>query len=223
LDSALGAMGYDLVSATLNAAGVDEDTAEALPLRVSSTRGSTMQDVISPLAVAIAQADEQLDDLRELDVPSMAVSVLTAQDQDPNLKSTLTLFLSSFCNLSNIQQEIKWLRSDIAQVRKTMMSLASQVHADINDIKGEVDAIRGETDATKAEIDWVKSQMVQFLPLINMGVDVCTTFEQDKKVYVSAMEDLLAGELYTLTKINSIVNNLQQQIHDLCNEHRTLL
>jgi hypothetical protein len=102
------------------------------------------------------------------------------------------------------------------------MSLASQVHSDIKDVMGEVDAIRGETDAPKAEIDWVKSQLVQFLPLIDMGVDAYSAFEQHKKVYESAMEDLLAGKLYTLTKINSIANNLQQQIHVLCNKHRTL-
>ncbi len=33
------------------------------------------------------------------------------------------------------------------------------------------------------------------------------------------MEVSLAGELYTLTKINSIAKNLQQQIHDLCDDH----
>jgi hypothetical protein len=62
------------------------------------------------------------------------------------------------------------------------MSLASQVHLDIKDIKSEVDAIRGMTDAAKAAIDWVKLQMVWFLPLIDMGVDAYTTFEQHKKV-----------------------------------------
>ncbi len=61
-----------------------------------------MQEIISPLAAAIAQADAQLDILLELDVPPMAVSVPTALDHDPNLKATLTLILSSLCNLSNI-------------------------------------------------------------------------------------------------------------------------
>ncbi len=84
LDGALGAMCNDLVSATLNAAGIEEDTPRALPLHRSSTRGSMTPDVISPLAAAIAQADAQLDDLLESDTPSMAVSVPTAQDQDPN-------------------------------------------------------------------------------------------------------------------------------------------
>jgi hypothetical protein len=83
-----------------------------------------------------------------------------------------------------------------------------------------VDTIKGKMDAAKVDLDWVKSKTVQFLPLIDMGVDAYNTFEQHKKVYESAMEDLLAGELYTLTKINSIANNLQQQIHDLCNDHR---
>ncbi len=100
-----------------------------------------------------------------------------------------------------------------------MMSLASQVHLDIKEIKSEVDAIKGKMDAAKAELDWVKSQMIQFLLLIDMGVDAYKAFEQHKKVYESVMKDLLAGESYTLTKINSIANNLQQQIHDFCNDH----
>jgi hypothetical protein len=103
-----------------------------------------------------------------------------------------------------------------------MMSLASRAHLDIKEIKGEVDAINGKTDAAKLELDWVKSQTVQFLPLIDMGVDAYNAFEQHKKVYESTMEDLLAGESYTLTKINSFANNLQQQIHDLCNNYRHL-
>ena len=103
-----------------------------------------------------------------------------------------------------------------------MMSPASWVHLDIKEIKSEVDTIKGETDAAKADLDWVKSQMVRFSPLIDMGVDVYNAFEQHKKVYESAMEDLLAGKLYTLTKINSIADNLKQQIHDLRNDHRLL-
>jgi hypothetical protein len=90
----------------------------------------------------------------------MAISVPTAQSQDPNLKSSLTLIFSSLCNLSNILQGIGQLQSNITQVQKAMMSLNSWVHLDIKDIKGEVDAIRGEIDAAKADIDWVKSQMV---------------------------------------------------------------
>jgi hypothetical protein len=86
LDGALGAMNDDVVLdgawllpifATLNAASIDEDTARSLPLRGSSTCGSTSnpavimtQDVILPLAVAIVQADAQLDDLLELDIQS---------------------------------------------------------------------------------------------------------------------------------------------------------
>jgi hypothetical protein len=46
----------------------------------------------------------------------MVVSVPTALDHNPNLKSTLTLILSSLCDLSNIPREIGWLRSDISQV-----------------------------------------------------------------------------------------------------------
>jgi hypothetical protein len=103
-----------------------------------------------------------------------------------------------------------------------MMSLASQVHLDIKDIKSEVDTIRGKTNTAKAEINWVKLQIVQFLPLINMGVDAYTAFEQHKKVYESTMEDLSAGELYALTKINSNADNLKQQIHDLHDKHQTL-
>jgi hypothetical protein len=61
--------------------------------------------------------------------------------------------------------------------------------------------------------------MIRFSPLIDMGVDAYNAFEHHKKVYESAMEDLLAGESYTLTKINAIANNLQQQINDLCNNH----
>jgi hypothetical protein len=64
--------------------------------------------------------------------------------------------------------------------------------------------------------------MARFLLLIRMGVDAYNAFKQHKKVHESAMEDLSAGESYTLTKINSIANNLQQQIHDLCNNHRHL-
>ncbi len=95
------------------------------------------------------------------------------------------------------------------------MSLASRVHLDTKDIKSEVDTIKGETNAGKVDLDWVKSQMVRFLPLINMGVNGYNAFEQHKKVYESAMGDLSASESYTLTKINSIANNLQQQFHDL--------
>jgi hypothetical protein len=68
------------------------------------------------LAVAIAQADAQLDVLLELDVPPMAVFVPTALAHNPNLKSTLTLVLSSLCDLSNIPGEIGWLHSDFVQV-----------------------------------------------------------------------------------------------------------
>jgi hypothetical protein len=82
------------------------------------------------------------------------------------------------------------------------------------------DTIKGKMDAAKADLDWVKSQMVRFSPLINMGVDAYNAFKQHKKMYESAIEDLLTGELYTLTKINSIANNLQQHIHDLCDNHR---
>ncbi len=57
---------------------------------------------------------------------------------------------------------------------------------------------------------------------MNMGIDAYNTFEQHKKVYESTLEDLSAGESYTLTKINSIANNLQQQIHDLCDDYRHL-
>jgi hypothetical protein len=75
-----------------------------------------------------------------------------------------------------------------------MMSLASRVYSDIKEIKSEVDAIKGKMDVANMELDWVKSQMVRFLLLINMGVDAYNAFEQHKKVYESAMENLLAGE-----------------------------
>jgi hypothetical protein len=41
--------------------------------------------------------------------------------------------------------------------------------------------------------------MVRFSPLINIGVDAYNAFEQHNKVYESAMEDLSAGESFTLT------------------------
>jgi hypothetical protein len=153
LNNMLGAVDEDLISATLTAADVDEDAQKVRSLCNSSTCGSTMQDIISPLAVAIAQADAHLDVLLELDVPSTAISAPTALDHNPNLKSILTLILSSLCNLSNILREIGWLHSNISQVQTTMMSLASRVHSDIEKIKSEVDAIKGEMDMAKAELD----------------------------------------------------------------------
>ncbi len=118
--------------------GVDKEDQKVQPLRNSSTCSSPMQDIISPLAAAIAQADAQLDILLESDVPPTGVSMPTALDQDPNLKSTLTLIFSSLCNLSNIPQEIGRLHSNIAQVQSTMTSVASWVHSDIKEIKSEV-------------------------------------------------------------------------------------
>ncbi len=102
MNDELGAVDKDLISATLTAAGVDKKAQKIRPLHDSSTCGSLMQDIISPLAATIAQADAQLDVLLESDVPPMAVSVATALDHNLNLKSTLTLILSSLCNLSNI-------------------------------------------------------------------------------------------------------------------------
>ncbi len=116
MNDELGALDKELISATLTAAGVDEDGHEVWSLRDSSTRGSPTQDIFSPLAAANAQADAQLDVLLESDVPPTAVSVPTALEHNPNLKSTLTLILSSLCNLSIIPQEIGRLHSDFAQV-----------------------------------------------------------------------------------------------------------
>jgi hypothetical protein len=48
LDSVLGAMGDDLVSVTLNNAGIKKDTVKTLSLRRSSTCGSMTLDAISP-------------------------------------------------------------------------------------------------------------------------------------------------------------------------------
>jgi hypothetical protein len=89
-----GTVDKDSISTTLTAAGVDKDPHKVWSLCNSSTRGSPLQDIISPLAAAIAQTDAQRDILLESDVPPTAVSVPTALAHNPQLKSTLT-FISS--------------------------------------------------------------------------------------------------------------------------------
>jgi hypothetical protein len=90
LNDDLGIVEKDLISATLTAADVDEDPHKVWSLRIFPTRGPPPQDIISPLAAAITQADAQLDVLLDSDVSPTAVSVPTSLAHDPNLKSTLT-------------------------------------------------------------------------------------------------------------------------------------